>query len=974
MKVKPTYQELQEENKILRKYFPEKMKISELILLKNIMHSNTEISIAATDIDLNLIYFNKKAEQIFGYNAKDVIGKNLTEIHQMNKVGFLRIENAIETIKKQNRYEYFVTTNENDEIKQYKSIINGIWDDAKTLDGFVLFTEDITEQKKAEETLKNSEERLKILFESAPNPYYLADQKGYFIDGNKAAENLLGYKKEELIGKSFLKLKILSAKQILHASKLLLKNIQGKRTGPDEFILKRKDESQVYTEMHTYPVKIKNKTVILGIAHDITERKQAENNLRIQHELALITSGSNSLNFIMESLLALSMQLDSIDCVGIYLVNELTGAIDLKYHRGFTKEFVHSASFFDVNSPNVKLINKGKPIYYNYSEILLQKEDDIRKKEGLKATAIIPIIFKKKTIAVLNVASLKYEEISENSRLILESLSAQLGSAIIRTQTIEKLTSSEENYRHLFEESPLSLVKEDWSGVKKLLEKKKKEEISISKEYFDKNPDFFNSCISAIKILDINKKTLELLKFKSKDKFIRNYKMIFNAKSLITLKNELNAIANDEKSFSEESELVDAKGKTLSVIIKYQIVGDYKNILFSIIDISEQKQAEKLMLKTSRMEVTATLAAGVAHDFNNLMVGVLGNADLLRMQYDKNSDVFKKLKNIADNATKAGELSQKLLAFARGGKYHPQILNINTIVKDTLSLNKHSFPPRINLTINIEPELLNINADSSQMTQVLMNLCINSVESIKNNGNIIIKTYNIDIDKEFAVSHPPLKEGNHICLTVEDTGSGMHKDILPKIFEPFFSTKSTGRGLGMAAVFGIIENHDGYISIESEFGKGTVINVYIPAIKLDEKRNKILSDKKSKKRISAEALTILIIDDEEMVLDVSKQFLEIHGYKTILANNGQEAVNIAQNYDNDIHLALLDMGMPVMGGQETFPLLKKARPELKVIICSGYELDSAAQLLLDSGANAFLQKPFRLKSLTQKVHEVLDIN
>jgi len=387
------------------------------------------------------------------------------------------------------------------------------------------------------------------------------------------------------------------------------------------------------------------------------------------------------------------------------------------------------------------------------------------------------------------------------------------------------------------------------------------------------------------------------------------------------------------------------------------------------LDITERKQAEKIMLKASRMEATATLAGGIAHDFNNLMVGVLGYADLLRMQYDTEPGAMDMLNTIADSARKAGELAQQLLAFARGGKYQPKTMNLNDTVQETLRLNERSFPPRIRIERDIEPDLLNINADPTQMNQVVTNLCINAVEAIEKNGRIIITTRNIDIDAKFAALHPSLKAGRYVYISVEDTGCGMDKTTLSKVFEPFFSTKFQGRGLGLAAVYGIIKNHDGYISAYSEVGTGTAFKVYLPATESEappEQKPEITTPSGNE--------TILVIDDEAVVLNTAMNILESFGYHVLLAVNGQEAVDIVQNFDGEIHLALLDMGMPILGGAETFPLIKKARPDIKVIICSGYELDAAAQALLDAGADAFVQKPFRMEKLAREIRKIFDNN
>ncbi len=388
-------------------------------------------------------------------------------------------------------------------------------------------------------------------------------------------------------------------------------------------------------------------------------------------------------------------------------------------------------------------------------------------------------------------------------------------------------------------------------------------------------------------------------------------------------------------------------------------------------DISERKRTEEIMIKSSRLEATATIASGIAHDYNNLMVGVIGNAELLKLQFDNDHGVIDKLNTIENSARKAADLSQQLLAYSRGGKSHPKILNFNNLVQENLRINERTFPTGIRIYKDIETEPLYIKADYAQMNLVISNLCINSIEAIEAYGQIMITIRNVVINEKFAESCPSLKAGNYIYFSIKDTGCGIDKKTLLKIFEPFFSTKFIGRGLGLAAVYGIINNHNGYISVDSTVGEGSIVEIYLPAVELE--KPKITPELKLNNDIPTGDETILIIDDETLVLNVTRSMLENFGYRILLAHNGQEAVNIAKNFDGNIDLALLDICMPVLGGKETFPLLKKERPHIKIIICSGYNLNEDVQMLLDTGANSFIQKPFRLDKLLREVRDILDV-
>jgi len=384
-------------------------------------------------------------------------------------------------------------------------------------------------------------------------------------------------------------------------------------------------------------------------------------------------------------------------------------------------------------------------------------------------------------------------------------------------------------------------------------------------------------------------------------------------------------------------------------------------------DISERKMDEAALIEASRMEVTSTLAGGIAHNFNNLMVGVLGNAELLKTQLAGQTQACAMLNEIVSAAKQAAELAQQMLAFARGGKYLPRPINLNDILNEALQLQKRSFSPRITIHSEVAPDLWPIHADPAQMSQMIMNLCINAVESIEGDGWIHITTQNLVAETTFG----GLKPGRTVHLAIEDSGCGMAEETLARIFEPFYTTKFQGRGLGLSAVYGIINNHGGRITASSEQGRGSLFRIYLPAGVPDAEPAGTTGNVPPGGVASNPCRVILIIDDEQVVLGVSRRILEHFGYQVLEAHNGMEAVEIAHDHPGQIHLALLDIGMPIMGGVEAYGRLKQIRPELKVIVCSGYERNGEVQDLLDRGASAFIQKPFRANDLNQAIREAL---
>jgi CheY-like chemotaxis protein len=260
-----------------------------------------------------------------------------------------------------------------------------------------------------------------------------------------------------------------------------------------------------------------------------------------------------------------------------------------------------------------------------------------------------------------------------------------------------------------------------------------------------------------------------------------------------------------------------------------------------------------------------------------------------------------------------------------------------------------------------------VEADPTQMNQVLLNLTMNAIEAIDGSGDISITTHNMDVDANFAEKHPGLRPGPHIVLSVSDTGCGMTADVMRHLFRPFFSTKAPGRGLGLAAVYGIVKNHGGYVAADSTDGEGASFIVYLPATRREPE---IRPD--APQAVAGGHETILLVDDEAYILMINRRILEAHGYQVLTARDGAEAIKVANEYRGDIHLVVLDMAMPVMDGAKAFSLLKEVRPTAKVIISSGYDLNDTAKSLLQAGADAYLQKPFRLTDLTAEVRRLLD--
>ena len=279
----------------------------------------------------------------------------------------------------------------------------------------------------------------------------------------------------------------------------------------------------------------------------------------------------------------------------------------------------------------------------------------------------------------------------------------------------------------------------------------------------------------------------------------------------------------------------------------------------------------------------------------------------------------------------------------------------------------HDIDPGIRVETDFASNISTVQADIAQLQMLMSAIIKNASEATKGRGCIRIMTRNEEIDASVAANYPGLKPGCYVGLTVEDHGRGMDEKTKSRIFEPFFTTNFQGRGLGMAAVYGIIKNHGGYIYIDSEPGQGTVVRILLPPVETGIKKTK--ADKAKSTRGVA---TVLVIEDEEALLNMTRSMLEMTGYRVLGAKTGKEAFDKAQAFGGDIDLALLDMNLPDMDGATLFPMIKQVRPNLKVIVCTGYSLNGPAREILNAGAQGFIQKPFSLDTLRSKVQEILE--
>lgn len=433
----------------------------------------------------------------------------------------------------------------------------------------------------------------------------------------------------------------------------------------------------------------------------------------------------------------------------------------------------------------------------------------------------------------------------------------------------------------------------------------------------------------------------------------------------------INKVLSGENFSGIETRRYTKEGNIIPVGISGAIYRDKNgNPMGSVInlrDISEQKELEMQFQQAQKMDAIGTLAGGIAHDFNNLLMGIQGCTSLMSFDIDSNHPNFEYLNRIENYIKNAASLTKQLLGFARRGKYEIKPTDVNDIVNKSSEMFGRT-KKEITIHKKFNPDIWTVEVDQPQIEQVLLNLYVNALQAMSGTGDLYLQTENIILNDN-DVKPYGLNSGRYVKISVTDIGVGIDETIQHRIFDPFFTTKevSRGTGLGLASVYGIIKNHSGIINVKSKKGEGATFNIFLPA-----SEKKIFKEKMTQKEILKGSETVLLVDDEDMILDVGRDLLEKLGYEVLTAKSGIEAIEIYRTSQKQIDIVILDMVMPKMGGGDTYEKLKDIDPAVKVLLSSGYSIEGQASKILSRGCDGFIQKPFDIKSLTFEIRKILD--
>ena len=799
-----------------------------------------------------------------------------------------------------------------------------------------------------EDALREREEKYGIILDSIEDGYYEVDIAGNLTFFNDSLCNIMGYPRDALTGMNNRQyMDEETAREVYRSYNKVYAT--GKPHKGFEYELLRKDGTTRNVEVSISLIKNSEGKGIgfRGIVRDVTKRKLAEEALRESEEkYKTLVESSHDMIFM-------------VDLEGTFLfTNEAT-----RTTLGYSEEEIRGTDGFALIHPD-----DSEAVRARFSRLAEGKrQDNIEYRYRTKNGSYINVLnnaspmfdSKGNVVAAFGIARdiTQFKQAEEALKRANDNLEARVAE---RTQDL--LTANQQLKQEIGErkqaEEALRESEEEYSTLV---------ENSLTGIYID--------CDG--KIVFANRRFAEIYGYSKKELMdIKSWRLVHPDDRALTDQIRAKRLKGEKAPRVYEARGLTKDGETIWIVrrntrIEYQ---GRPAVLGNIVDITGHKRAEEeknelqaQLQQAQRMEAIGTLAGGIAHDFNNLLMGIQGNVSLMYLDMDPAHPYYERLKNIEKQIRSGSRLTSHLLGYARKGKYEIMPINLNQLVVEACETFIRT---KKNITVDRElaEDLSAIDADPSQIEQVLLNLCVNATDAMPDGGDLIVKTMNTD-DKKMKSSLYDPKPGKYVQLTVTDTGMGMDKKTAEHIFDPFFTTKKKGRGtgLGLASAYGIVKAHGGYIDVKSKQGHGTTFSICLPA-----SENRVQQVARTPVKVIKGTGTVLLVDDEEVILEVGQDLLEAMGYRILVARDGKEAVKVYKKNWDKIDIVVMDMVMPNMGGGEAYDRIREINPNVKVLLSSGFSIDGEASEILDRGCDGFIQKPFNMKKLSGKMMEIID--
>ncbi len=847
-------------------------------------------------------------------------------------------------------------------IERYSAPVTGI--DGKYF-GRVWYFRDITERRESEENLRRSEEKFRRLAESAPIGIFLTDPGGGVIYTNPKWQSLAGITFEESLGYGWIKRIHPDDREKI--SEKWSKVIREKKGDSAKFRFILNDGSEIITFTIVEPVFDTEGNVVcyVGTNNDITETEKSQVLLKDLNEE--LTAANEELMATNEEFEAQNEELIATNLELQNMQSQLSES---------EKEY---RSLIENITVGITVLNKeGEIILYNPTATSITEgiNDDMK---GKSVSDSRWVMFNE------DGSLLEPEQFPE--RIVLNTGKRVKNKVIGMAATPEKISKWILCDAYPEYDQSGDIYKVIVSFIDITERKKAEQEIFKLKNYMsniiDSIPDILVGIDGEMNVTLINRKTEKSSGLIQEDVIGRPVQQVLGDFAPVIR----NIKQDDRRSFYSVPDFLlekDGEKRYYNIMLYPLHSNREEGAVVRIEDVTDVRRIDEQLRQAQKMETVGTLAGGLAHDFNNVLSGIVGTVSLIKHQLTQEGDPdrrFVKYIDIIDRSGKrASEMVQQLLTLSRRYEISMNPLDINEAVSNVMQICRNTFDKSIELSSELSPEHAVINGDISQIEQVILNLCVNASHAMTimrpegeiHGGSLTISVRHIKADRYFCSLHPEAVPGWYWMISHSDTGVGMDEETIKNIFDPFFTTKDRelGTGLGLAMVYSIIHHHKGFIDVYSEINTGTTFNIYLPEIAESEKRETADAEPVI---IKGEG-TILIIDDEDIVRMMAESILKECGYNVISSENGREGLDIYRETKDVIDAVLLDMAMPGMSGKEVYLELKKINPEVKVLLASGFRQDHRVVEATNLGINGFIQKPYSLGELSQKIKDVITGN
>ena len=560
------------------------------------------------------------------------------------------------------------------------------------------------------------------------------------------------------------------------------------------------------------------------------------------------------------------------------------------------------------------------------------------------------------------------------SRTRLKQTEKKLQASYRELEALAALDRSEQRYQELFQNAPVGLWEEDFTAAIGHIEQLRQTGIKDLNDYFNRHPDELREIAAKVVILDINKTSLMMLKAESKAQLLGSLDKIFKASSYAIFQQEIIALADGKAYIELQSEVVTLKDETRTMIIRAFRLGkrdEYDRILIAISDITQLKLTEEALRRSQKMDAIGQITGGIAHDFNNILGIIIGNLDLLKLQFNGDEKSLKRVTTALQAALRAADLTRQLLGFSRQQAQESEPTDLNETIREMQNLITRSVTPAIEVSYRQSEALWPVRISPGDFKDALLNLILNAKDAMPNGGQLTIQTVNRSHNDAAADNTPEPFPGDYVVLRVRDTGCGIPADVIDHIFEPFYTTKPQGKGtgLGLSMVFGFVKRSNGEVNVASKPGQGTTVSLFLP--RADALAKKAQPAAIAEDRPLQAHATILVVDDEQALLELATSYLEGWGYSVISAGSGQEALQrLGENPAVD--LLFTDILMPGgMSGYELAEAATRINPRLKVLFTSGFAKEADRKQARFPGSQT-LSKPYTTAELSHKLRQLLN--